>query len=442
MARVVQGRSSAPPYLLIVSVFLFLIATAFAVVFYTQFNDAGQKRDIALSASRNAAAKEVERAGEVCELAKFITGDEYQNADIAFKDAVTEKADDKIYLDVKSSDRPGLAALVRRQFKALGDQGSTLAQSQADSARLIDERKAQSNAMDKLRKDFETAQAAFGAKSKQFDESLLAEQKKYEDRLTEARQAWERDITRLEQDKTNQAQEIAKRDQELQERESAIVRLKQLLQSGKPKPSFDVVKPDGKVLRVLDEGTCYIDLSSRDGVQPGMTFRVFSRSASSTDPNAPGKGSIEVRNATPNFSECHIVSQNNLDPIVAGDPVANIAFGKGASYVFVVEGLFDLRGTGKASEDGAKEIKDIVRRCGGKIKTDLDYDVDFLVLGEEPQRPQSPADNPQGAAVYEAQMKAIEHYQKIKSQASGMPVHVLNVNRFLTLTGSMPVVAN
>jgi hypothetical protein len=107
----------------------------------------------------------------------------------------------------------------------------------------------------------------------------------------------------------------------------------------------------------------------------------------------------------------------------------------------VVEGLFDLRGQGKATMSGAEEVKSLIQRMGGKLAADVDYRADYLVVGDEPSKPPKPKDDadPTANAVYQEQLKVWDRFQAALKAAKDDKIPVLNANRFLELVGqSLP----
>ena len=439
MARVVQRRSTNPPYLLIVFVFLFLITTAMAVLFYVQWGDASKQLDQTNVKFRKADATRSSADERTRELAQFITGKPYEDVDMAYGEAAAERADDKIYKEVGATERLGLAKLVRQQSDLLTQSQKSLAQLRGQVDTMTQQSEANNAAVNQLRSELAKAQGDFTAQVQQFTQTLQADRAKHDDLMRQARARWDEERQTLEKEKADQVQAMLARDNEAQQNELIVAKLKQQLQQHQIRPDFSVMQSDGQIVSIVeDKGICYINLTSKDGVQPGLPFEVYSKSGMPRSADTPGKASVEIRNVTDRYSECRIVRQDPTDPIMAGDLVANVAYDRNKTYKFVVAGLFDLRGTGKPSDDGTKEVKDLIRRAGGKIVDELDYDVDFLVLGDEPVAPPLAYDNPQAAAVYEQQMLAVEQYQKVKSAAANMPAFVLNGNRFLTLTGYMP----
>ena len=77
--------------------------------------------------------------------------------------------------------------------------------------------------------------------------------------------------------------------------------------------------------------------------------------------------------------------------MLEGDLIANAVYDPNMHFRFMVSGDFDIDGTGQTSTTDRKRIEGMVTQWGGELETpvegkavSLNYDVDFLVLGQEP----------------------------------------------------------
>ena len=73
-----------------------------------------------------------------------------------------------------------------------------------------------------------------------------------------------------------------------------------------------------------------------------------------------------------------------------------------------------------------------------RVGTKLSYDVDYLVLGQEPPLPQAPPPNvvdPTAIAAYVEAQRNYETYQQLIGEARNLNIPILNQNRFLNLIG-------
>jgi hypothetical protein len=429
MARVVQKRTS-PPYLLIVFVFLFVAAAAGAVIFGTQLSDANKAALVEADKAKKAIAARKDLEDKLAKQAALINGKPV--AEEANASALAAFA--KVGVQTSS-----LVNVVSDQYDMIQQQDATIKRLNGEKDTLVNELAALNTGLEKLRKDLEKAQSDYKTKVGELETALTRDRTGHDAAVKKARDDWDAQRAELDNKIKVLEKDIKDRDMTISTKDIQIAKLEQELRKKGARPQPVVMVPDGKIVRVLDDqGLCFIDLAKRDGVRPGLPFEVYSRAGMPSDPNQPGKASIEIRNVTDSYSECRIVRQDAKDPLVPGDLIGNVAFDRNRTYTFVVAGIFDLRNTSKPSAEGTREVKDLITRAGGKLKDELDYDVDFLVLGEAPAVPAAPGDNPAAMAVYEAQMKAVEHYKNTKNQADRMPCFVLNTNRFLSMTGYMP----
>ena len=87
-------------------------------------------------------------------------------------------------------------------------------------------------------------------------------------------------------------------------------------------------------------------------MKPGFTLTVYP--GGPIGKNTLHKGKLVVTRVQDLISECRITETREGTTIVGGDAIANIGLGKTRARKFVVEGDFDLRGTGKPSPAGTE----------------------------------------------------------------------------------------
>jgi hypothetical protein len=199
-----------------------------------------------------------------------------------------------------------------------------------------------------------------------------------------------------------------------------------------------VNKADGQIEKIArNAGICYVNIGKKDRVQAGMTLAVYTKQGVKQE-NIKGK--LLVANVGENFSECRITEENKNAPIVVGDDVANIAFHPVRKNVFVVQGLFDLHGTGNATKLGAEQVKDVIRKAGGIVADEVGYQTDYIVLGAEPIKPAKPEEDAPTSAqqAYQKQLRRYKEYQNLRETAAALRIPILNTNRFILLTGYEP----
>lgn len=221
--------------------------------------------------------------------------------------------------------------------------------------------------------------------------------------------------------------------------------LKTKLKSARVNPNEAIIlHPDGNIIRVGDNQTCFINLGSRQHVSKGLTFEVYDKTRGIpslgdglSDSGQPvGKASIEVFNVGPDTSECRIVKTQPGQQLVVGDLISNLIYDPTTAYNFVVYGNFDLSNAGVPSPGDADIIKRLISQWGGKLQDKPDVNTDFVVMGIEPVVP--PVTDPNNANEVLRQNQAkqqLEKYQSIVNAASQLGIPIMNQNRFLYFIG-------
>lgn len=453
MARVVQRRTN-PPYLLILFVFLFLIATALAVLFYINADKAA--KDLAADranfykvmgpADEDAAAKTMrdvfannkshptivqQLREQVTELARGITPETPNSYETA-KTALDQTHD-------KYKDYTSLTALVDRFSQES-------ARNEARVRELGDERRTLINEKDQLAKDRDELMAKqkkdlqeLSDQLKQLDEKFAANHTDYQGQLGKIKDEINSKLAEYEKNINDKIALIAKQKREIDQKDVYIAMLKEEITKLKGGDVASAIRPtpDGKIIKLLDsDHLAYVNIGSKDNVKIGLTLAVYPFTGIPENASAP-KGRLRVVNVYADTSECMVSEESNKDPLSVDDVVSNLAHDSVRTFTFVVDGMFDLRGTGAASPNGLDEVKELIRQSGGKVADAVDIQTDFVVLGEVPPVPPRPADpTPQVERVYREQLKAIEHYKEIEKTAKDLKIPtIINTNRFLALMG-------
>ena len=454
MARVVPQRRSTPPYLMIVFIFLFVMASILAALQYNEADKARKDADqLRVNSARIAASEDLKTArvakmmqdaghgdlrksvvqqfnGQQDMLTQLITG-----AATEFPDAVAaaNKAMDKI------ASRRGLAVETTdlfSQLAALRDQNKKLAD---DLAAANEQVKTKNTASDKMAKDFAESGDQINKQLKEAEQKLQDQQVAYLKQLDSAKKEWEQVREALNQNLAAQAKQIQEQTVEIQKDKARIAILEGTNKGG---AAVTVAQPDGSIISVNDvEGVCYINIGAKQRVVPGLTFTVFAQGAALTV-DAASKGALVVTAVNDRVSTCRITKQEKANAITPGDVVSNLAFDAMRTFRFVVEGDFDLFGSGRATAAGAGQVKDLIAKMGGKIETELDPQIDYVVMGEEPIRPPRLAEGVPAQVVeaYKDQMKIYDRYNAVRRKAMDMKIPILNTNRFLALVGYNPSV--
>lgn len=461
MARVVQQRSG-PPYLLILMVFLFLIASTLAVLGYMK-SDKLQEQMTRKTELQNkvARADDLENPtirqlvsrydspppkekpktvvkqllGQIRALSKYLTGQE-TDAEAAMAEALTvqEAIGSRRGLAVDATEMSNQLELVHELVQ---QKDLLLAEMQKQLADKDSEMRAAAA-------DLQTRMDDLQNRVAQLDQSAGTSHKTYQDDLARTRDEWakRRDVFNENiAGKTQIIQTLQRTNVDLGEQ---IAKLRKRLDKAQPlvDPMTPAFKPDGKILRVVaGDKLCYINLGAKDNVTAGLTFTVYPSTGIPKD--GKGKASLVLTEVSETVSECRIQDQLRTDPVMAGDLVANLAFDAARTYTFVVLGDFDLHGTGVATPENAEEAKMLLRRFGGKIANEVDIYTDFVILGQKPDRPvePSPLDPPQMRQVYREKLKVIERFERIETLATSLHIPMLNTNRFLAFIGYTPTMA-
>lgn len=201
---------------------------------------------------------------------------------------------------------------------------------------------------------------------------------------------------------------------------------------------------DARILESPRGNTVFIDRGRQDKIVLGMTFEVYDDAASITpDPvtgELPrGKASIQVVSVGETTSTAQVTRNITGRPVVRGDVVANAVYDPSRTYSFLVHGVFDLNGDGRPTEGEAGDIRRMIESWGGEVipGDELRGDLDFLVLGVQPQKPPALRNNATGPEIeiWVKQNAAWQKYNDLFRQAMDANIPVLNANRFFTLTG-------
>jgi hypothetical protein len=455
MARVVQRRSN-PPYLVVTFVFLFLISTVLTFVFFSYYSDEKKAREKATTelnafASLNergnlrekmAAMKALEADkptatflglydSYVNELVTEITGDPSVPPTTAMNAAKKKLAD--------LGANTGLLALVDkldREMKAALTRQKELEKDNGDlNQQLQDRIKALQNAQDvfsknanDLQSQLKDAQDQLAARAASYDANVASIGKDAEGKMGERDRQDEAKAAEL----TNAQKEVTRLKTRVSELQLELKKLQPKLER--------IHQPDGKVIRtVLADSIVYINIGSKDRVRVGLPFSVYDARTGVTA-DGEGKARIIVKNVFPETSECRLLQTKPGEPVVEGDLISNIAFDATIQPQFIVEGQFDLTGSGKADDRSAEIVKSMIAQYGGKVTDKVDVGVDYVVMGSEPaSSPKPPAGAPaQQVAVWEQERKKVQQYNQIKSMAIDLGIPVLNTEQFLAFVGYYP----
>lgn len=433
MARVVHARNT-PPYLLIAFVFLFVIATVLAVLGHMG-KDELEAKILAQGNQISDLRKEVNTLKDsTSELVLRITGTQSGTAEQAIKaaDDAYRKVDERgglavelVNLAERFERSQTEIAKLQNEIKSLNAQIETR---QTGTQSLSEEHKAQLEALNEQK-------AALAGQLKEIQAEHEKQLAQAEENLKALREQTEKKVT----DSERQLEElILARQESIKIIEKLREQLSSVRKENQPGLGSVINRPDGRIYKVVPSANvCYINLGSNDQAKPGMTFAVYGLGSENKEDI---KGRIRITKVKDDISECRIVQQDQADPIVSGDTVANLAYHAARSYVFMVMGDFDLDESGMPTEQDREEIKDAIRRFGGELTGTLDYRTDYVVMGQEPDKPEQPSPDASDATLraYQEAMQEYKRFFDIRESAQQMQIPVLNKNRFLIFTGYMP----
>jgi hypothetical protein len=188
-----------------------------------------------------------------------------------------------------------------------------------------------------------------------------------------------------------------------------------------------------------------LSIGRRNKAVLGMTFAVYSdatqiRPDEGSGEYPTGKAVLEIVRVEDGFSRARIVSASEGSPIIRGDVIANAVYDPNKTYRFVVDGLFDVNGDGRATRFERDELAALIERWGGTVVNEVTGDLDFIVLGAEPVLPPAP---PPGAPIavvneYNRLQREIQRYNELLEAAEATSIPLLNANRLQTLIGDFP----
>ncbi len=281
-----------------------------------------------------------------------------------------------------------------REVEARSERVTQLENNLADAQKKAGEIQKQMNdvrqAFDKHAQDLDNRVQQASDDVSTYKKKIDQIQQEMSQRLKDVRQGKEDQIAQLQQDKQKLQGQIDKLETEL-----ASIREKQ-----KNLNVPNVVRADGHIATVMEGGDkVYIDLGREDHLVKAMSFEVF-------DPDTlvkpedyedvRGKATIEVIEVGQNTSLARIVRRGYSyrgSGVSEGDQIVNVAFQPDATYTFYVHGKFDIEDTGTPTAADRERLQSIIKRWGGRVSDKLDYDVDYVVVGKEPELPdQLPSD--------------------------------------------------
>ena len=439
MAHVVAKQHGKFLYPLILFIFLFLLSTVLAILFYVRQDE----KSTALMAARRKYTEMVKKNRKNQEIIENLVM-KIAGQSVSDKVAIA-RADNALNLPFsKEYANLGLAPAIERLDSALADAKKRIKELEAKIGALNEEIGKKNEEIAKIKQEMLNEVADAQKKLEEAVKKFQADLKRKDEQLKRRDEMNKQAIKKRDERIAALAAELDNKTLEIQKLKLRIAKLEEKWRKARAKAGsiseMIARKADGKIIRVFpDERLCYINLGREDNVMPGLPFSVYSKETGIPS-SGEGKAKIEVINVGETTSECRIVEWDRTEPIMPGDLIANIAFDRTRTYKFVVEGEFDLYGTGRPDPLGNEKIRSLIKRFGGKVLDSVSVDTDFVVMGDEPQRPPTPGEDAPPAVwqIYKNKLKEYNHYQQVKEMAISLRIPILNTNRFLAFTGYVP----
>lgn len=425
---VVRARS-APPYGLILFVFLTVVFAALTVVFYLQGSKAEKDRaDLEKSISSVASPKEIQN-----DVRDLVSGN--PNA-TALGVAMGQARKNKEALDTAT----GTVNRLQSELSVEKANNATMSQKLESLQALIEQNNKNTQASIKSANDTSDSLKAELVKAQGDLATLRAAQQTSTENADKAQQ----DIRgQAEQDRR---QLVLEKDQLKHDLDAANIKVG-VLQDEVKSLRPDVVtasgrEADGIVSRTsTDTGEVYINLGKPDHLQPGQTFAVYDQKTGvrfATDAEAQGKGSIEVLDVGQNQSLCRVTFAVKGQAMQVGDLIANPVYHQDRTrkFHFTVIGDFDLDGDGVATAAEHDRLVHMIEAWGGTVDDNVTTQSDFVVAGTRPASPSVVISNTDAAgSVTDARTKRQQSYDEVLDEAKRSSVPILNSNRFLAMIG-------
>ncbi len=442
MAKV-RSAASAFAVSLVVLGLAFVGATALAITFYLQSEKALHDKEIAeINFSKTKVAGDDAKAGVVKALAEQADGNKGSLI------GILADQNEKLAKEIEKLTKVDLAEKQDAINQATADidkKKGELARLQVELASII------STSAAKVASAESAAEQDRAAADKAKQEAQLkiaaadSEIKASQERLSKALEEQQAVLALKDEATAAEAKKVALLNTE------KLELIKKIRDSHRPIAS-DVATPVGKIVNFMSNEEIILNLGSAERVRPGLTFEVFPNNQvihMQAGNIVSGKATLEVYSVQEHECVARKVRGAPSVHIAKGDVLVNLAYHPTGQVNYVVYGAFDLNQTGNpngAIED-ENRVKALIASAGGKViefdtnnaQVNLSPDVDYLVLGKEPEQPTAPTDDEAtDVAKMDAYKKATRTYElyiSLANQAKQMQIPVLNQNRFLELIG-------
>jgi hypothetical protein len=451
MARVVRRRKNPLLPVLLVFVFLFVVASVMATLFYNNAEENKKNNKRAIATNKNIISPiEAKDAG----IKAIVSERDKSRGQAPTVVAELTRRIDELTRKITGSSTTSFAA-VEQIESAIGKDTfviSAINKARSENANQAEKIKELETSVrtilaakpdeiaryNTLVRDFKTKATSMSEKNLKLEADIADMAKKQIKDLKEKDEQWQTQVTEQNQEIDALGGQVTKLTEQVAKDKIRIAIYEEKLRDKKKTTPMDLaIREAGKIKEVgANRDVCFIPIGSDDRVVRGMTFRVYGPEGIPKD----GKGhkaSLTVVRVLKNASQCRVTAISKDDPVAIGDQFANIAFDPTHQPVFVVEGRFDLSGKGRLTDTGTREVIALIKRSGGKVTDKLTVNVDFVVMGPEPVRPSKLEEDAPGP-VRKAREIRMEEYTRWRStldKAISLNVPKLNTRRFLTLTG-------
>ena len=470
MAARQASQSNAMLYAVVTFVALFLIAATFAVIYYVKSEEFRTQAEIAREdlqsiakpAENSALARIVGKPSQgqsylgtmqtvVNDLYTLILGQqppENMPATAKFNE-ISMKIDTLNQTVLGSDVNPAIGPNGVALLKTIEELKQKLENERANNDTLQDINQNLQNDLEDATTQIEQERQNYRAELNQFQEEIDSIRNRFDELRAEMNESTEEQIQAF-QDKVEAAQaDLRQKQLDLQQTEEKLSETDTLLQDaltkldaikGDPNIVVQAYEPDAQIVRVdLQNGIVYLDAGINNRVYRGLTFAIYDRNRPVPE-DSEGKAEIEVFQVADRVSAARIVKSDKNNPIVKDDIVANLIWDREGTNLFVVAGEFDYNNDGRVEPDGDERIVELIERWGGEVVDEITVDVDFLVIGEEPQPLSRPTQedldtDPMAQQRYEASIKQTQAYTETLEKAVKLGIPVFNQKRFMYLIG-------
>ena len=462
MAAAKRQQTSTVLYTLITFITLFIISTAFAVIYYVKFEE---QRKLAEDAQNDldqvASSTEMRNLNLIVgikpartsalgimsqyldQMVTLITGDPVSDtsADIKIRNTnekVEQIAGPVIKQILPYSEDSNIPNLLR-----------IMELLNTDNRNINDEKEQLKGNYDSLYARFQTSNNTHS----ETEQQLKAEIDKYLQQVNQIKTEYAALETLLEQTKDEQVQsllddlKIAKSENEdlkdeLLKLQAELEITKDMMRSAQaqverimpiPDSNAAAYVPDGRIILVDAQAKIvHINIGSDDGVYRGLTFAVYDKNLP-IPKDGKGKAEIEIFDVGSTISAARITTPVSArNPIIADDSIGNLIWNKNQVNYFVVNGDFEY--------GDEEKIKSLVESWGGFVENEITINTDFVVLGQAPMIPPKPSLEqqdlyPTSLEQYEAARQRNEKYKRTLEQAKSLSLPIFNTERFLYFAG-------